>query len=215
MNRNGGEWIMQPEWQSFARRQHLALAGISFESDPDDHDHGYHYVRAGSGQALIDGLRQAYGHDLPILMYGFSRGAVFVCRFADWKPERVLGWCAYSPGEGDEQSPHANAPPGLVACGEDDVNYGWALFYFKRGRAQGKPWLWLSLANTGHTRTPVLETFVRAYLAAVLKRTTAPLWVDVDEGSEIPVAQARELPSLSGMMPDETLFALWKQVHAP
>jgi pimeloyl-ACP methyl ester carboxylesterase len=146
MNGNGGDWIRQPDWQSFARLHQLGLVGLSFASNPADRDHGYHYVRQGSGQALLNGIRKIYGRDLPLLLFGFSRGAVFACRFADWQPQRLLAWCAYSPGEGDEQSSHRSAPPGLIACGEDDSNYGWALSYFKRGRAQGKPWLWLSLA---------------------------------------------------------------------
>jgi len=215
LNVNGGDWIMQPAWQSFARSQHLGLAGISFASDPDDWMHGYHFVRNGSGQALVDGLRKAYGGDLPLLMYGFSRGAVFVSRFADWKPERLLGWCAYSPGEGDEQSPHRNAPPGLIACGEDDSNYGFALSYFKRGRAQGKPWLWLSLANTGHTRTQAEEDFVRTYLAGILADSKTPVWVDIDEKRPLTSAVAAQTPSESGLIPDSSIVQAWTRIHEP
>jgi hypothetical protein len=191
------------------------LAGIAFESDPSDRAHGYHYVREGSGQALVDALRQVYGSDLPLLMYGFSRGAVFVCRFADWKPERLLGWCAYSPGEGDEQSPHPNAPPGLIACGEEDVNYGWSLLYFKRGRAQAKPWLWLSIANTGHARTPNEEDFVRTYLAAILSRSKTPAWVDIDEKRQLTSAEAAQTPSESGLIPNSSMMEAWTRIHAP
>ena len=45
---------------------------------------------------------------------------------ADWKPERVLAWCAYSASWWDEPQVAArNFPPGIVACGEEDAsNYG-------------------------------------------------------------------------------------------
>ena len=215
LNGNGGDWIREPAWQSFARQQDLALAGISFESDPNDRAHGYHDVRDGSGQALLDGLRTVYGRDLPLLLYGYSRGAVFVCRFADWKPERVLGWCAYTPGEGDDQSAHVNAPPGLIACGEEDSNYGWAMFYFKKGRALGKPWLWLSVANTGHVRSAQVENFAREYLAAMLDKQRNPLWVDIDEKANIPFAQATAAPSLSALLPESSLYPYWNAIDEP
>jgi hypothetical protein len=215
MNGDGGKWIDKPEWQTFARQHQLGLVGLAFESDPNDHTHGYHYVRQGSGQILIDGIRKIYGKDMPLLMYGFSRGAVFACRFADWQPKRLLAWCAYSPGEGDDQSAHPDAPPGLIACGENDSNYGWAMFYFKKGRALGKPWLWLSLANIGHTRSAASEDFARRYLAAALQGNRQPIWVDVDGKEEIAARQAQEVPALSGILPDSGLLANWKAIHDP
>jgi hypothetical protein len=214
-NGNGGDWIRQPEWQSFARENRLGLVGLSFESDPADPGHGYHYVRDGSGQLLLDGIRKIYGKDLPLLLFGFSRGAVFACRFADWQPQRLLVWCGYSPGEGDEQSIHQNAPPGLIACGEDDSNYGRDLFYFKNGRALGKSWLWLSLAHTGHNRSAIMEDFARRYFVSALALKKEAVWIDVDEKIEITPQQAKEEPALTGFIPDRGLLGAWDAIHDP
>jgi len=215
MNGNGGAWIREPQWQAFARQHQLGLVGLGFESDPADQTHGYHYVRQGSGQVLLDGIRKIYGRDVPLLLFGFSRGAVYACRFADWKPDRVLAWCAFSPGEGDEQAAHPGAPPGLIACGEDDSNYGWALFYFKKGRALGKPWLWLSLARTGHSRSAVIEDFARSYFAVNLGVPKNPLWVDIDEKRQMTASEATQTPSESGELPDAGIMEAWSRIHDP
>ena len=214
MNGNGGNWIREPAWQVFARQHQLGLVGLSFESDPVDRSHGYHYASLGSGQVLLDGIRRIYGRDLPLLLFGFPRRRIHM-PLRRLAAGQVLAWCAYSPGEGDDQSAHSDAPPGLIACGEDDSNYGWALFYFKKGRALGKPWLWLSIADTGHKRSAVMEDFVRDYFAAVLSPSKKPAWVDIDEKCQVSTSEAAQTPSESGELPDGGLTKPWSQIHDP
>ena len=78
-NGNGKDWIKNPVWQKFARQHNLDLIGISFASDVSllKDGRGYYYAHLGSGQLLLDGIKQAYPQDLPILLYGFSGGAHF------------------------------------------------------------------------------------------------------------------------------------------
>lgn len=216
-NGSGEGLIRQPEWREFARKHQLGLVGLSFASDGEllQQGKGYYYPALGSGQLLLDGLRGRFGRDLPILLYGFSGGAHFTSRFAEWNPDRVLAWCAYSAAWWDEPSASQNPPPGLVVCGDEDPSrYGASLIFFKQGRTAGKPWLWVSLPGTGHHASAKLDAFVRGYFSATLSASSGG-WVDLDRKERISAAQAGEYPSLSGWLPDSSLFEDWKSIHAP
>jgi len=216
-NGNGEGWIREPAWQDFAKENHLGLVGISFAS-PDallNQWHGYTIVSKGAGQTLLDAVRKIYGHDLPILFYGFSAGAVFTNEFVEWKPERVIAWCACA-GEDEAQSRHENSPPGIISCGEyDGTHYGADLMYFKQGRALGKPWIWISAGKKTHSRSPEVEGFVRQYFSAILNYKKAGCWVDIDSKAEISIAEAAQVPSVSGLLPNRELLDKWRNVHVP
>jgi hypothetical protein len=216
-NGNGEGLIRQREWQEFATKHQLGLAGLSFASDGEllQKGRGYYYPALGSGQLLLDGLRGKFGRDLPILLYGFSGGAHFTSRFAEWRPDRVLAWCAYSAAWWDEPASRRHAPPGLIVCGDEDPSrYGASLLFFKQGRGVGKPWLWLSLPKTGHQASPKLDAFVRDYFRAILSNSSG-VWVDVDREEIISTDQALNQPSLSGWLPCRTIHEGWKALHAP
>lgn len=200
-NGNGEGLVNNPTWQEFAKKQDLGLIGLSFASEMKDiyNDKGYYYASNGSGKLLLDGIKKVFGHDLPILIYGFSGGAHFTSRFVEWKPERIIAWCAYSAGWWDE--PKASVPPpklssgkastcadfcaqpavgqqadppGIVACGEDDERLGASLIYFKQGRAAGKPWLWIGIPDNGHSPDRRVESFVRDYFEVILEDGQRP-----------------------------------------
>jgi hypothetical protein len=216
-NHNGEEWIRMKPWQDFAKGHQLGLVGISFASPEAlmDQSKGYPRAAQGSGKIILDAVHQIYGADLPLLFYGCSAGGVFTYQFADWKPEKIIAWSAWA-GDFDEQARHDNAPPGIIACGENDgAHYGAALSYFKKGRALGKPWLWISIGKWDHVRSPELEEFVRQYFDAVLKEHTDPCWVDIDLKKEISKAKAVQMPSESGWLPDQELLAPWAKIHEP
>lgn len=215
-------FVKDPEWQRFAEKQQLGLAGVSFASDLDlvSEGKGYYFPRQGSGKALLDCLRKAYGKELPILMCGFSAGAYFTSRFVEWKPARIISWCAYSAGDWEFPAENSNvSPPGIVACGEMDPWLGASLIYFKQGRAVGKPWLWVSVANTGHAGNPQLNSFIRDYFEAILashgKLDTRAngVWIDVDR--EETVDPASEPPSVTGWLPSPRLLDTWRKLHQP
>lgn len=169
-NGNGKDWIQDSTWQQFAKEHKLDLVGLSFASDVSrlKDGYGYYYASQGSGQLLLDGIRQVYHRNLPMTMYGFSGGAHFTSGFVEWKPDQVRAWCAYSAEWWVQPVQNASCPPGLVACGEKDGRYGASLIYFKQGRALNKPWLWMCVPNTGHSTDLSAEKFIRDYLGVIL-----------------------------------------------
>lgn len=225
VNGSGEGLIRQRAWMEFARKHKLGLVGLSFASEVSllQNQRGYYYASQGSGQLLLDGLRKIYGKDLPLLLYGFSGGAHFTSRFEEWAPGRVIAWCAYSAGwwsppsrNKDETEGSEKNPPGIVACGDQDPRYGTSLFYFKQGRALGKPWLWISLAGVGHQGSPALEDFVRDYFSEILHGNKGHGdWVDVDLKTKVTPSEVKQYPSITGWLPDGRLLEHWKKIHEP
>lgn len=220
-NGNGEGLVGDPVWQAFAKKQNLGLVGLSFASEMEDihNGKGYYYARNGSGKRLLDGIGKLYNGDLPILIYGFSGGAHFTARFVEWKPERVIAWCAYSAGWWDEPKPSEITPPGIVACGENDERLGASLIYFKQGRTAGKPWLWIDIPNNGHEPDRRAESFVRDYFEVILgnrgkaEPMKTGLWVDVDKRSVADIHVIRQYPSITGWLPDAKLLGVWQSVN--
>ncbi len=209
--------IRANQWIDFAKNHDLGLVGLSFASPESalHDDTGYYYVSEGSGEKLLEGIRRIFGKDLPLLLYGISGGAHFTSRFEQWKPNRVLTWCAYSAGWWDKPHSSPAAPPGIVACGDEDGRYGASLIYFKQGRAAGNRWLWVSLPKTGHSYSPELDDFVRNYFATILSsRTSRPSWVDIDQEEALPPGVEIH-PALSAWLPSEKLFDQWRKIHEP
>jgi pimeloyl-ACP methyl ester carboxylesterase len=237
-NGDGGAMTADAAWQTFASEHALMLAGLSFASETAAlHDGtGYYYAAKGSGRCLLDALDRLTGKPLPVLLYGFSGGAHFAARFAEWRPERVAAWCAYSAGWWDEPLPSAITPPGIVACGEEDGRLGASLSYFKQGRAVGRPWLWIGVPGNGHVQDGRVAAFARNYFAAVLdgmregttkngvvlttehaehtegKEAGRGGWVDIEEKTVADERLPRVQPSAAGWMPDMWLFAEWKRL---
>jgi pimeloyl-ACP methyl ester carboxylesterase len=165
---------------------------------------------------LLHGLRQAYGQDLPLVLYGFSGGAHFVSGFAEREPERVAAWCAYSAGWWDRPVANSRCPPGVVACGENDPRLGASLVYFKQGRAVGKPWLWITVPHTGHSIYPPVESFVRNYFAAILGQhhsLATGEWVDIDYKRATDAEAVQNQPSETAWLPDRSLLTEWQDIH--
>jgi pimeloyl-ACP methyl ester carboxylesterase len=219
-NGNGKAWIENPVWQKFASDNNLDLAGLSFASDGEllKRGRGYYYPSQGSGQVLLDGISNAVGGDLPLVLYGFSGGAHFSSGFADWKPERVTAWCAYSAEWWTPPSSNTASPPGLIICGDEDDRYGASLLYFKQGRAEGKPWLWISVHKNGHSIAPKVEDFVRHYFASVLQTNEEKgpgQWVDIDLKGHATEETLLHQPSLTAWLPDSKLLPDWETVHQP
>lgn len=219
VNGSGEDLIRSAAWQEFAKSEKLGLVGLSFASPLHAiHDGtGYYYASKGSGQLLLDGVRRIYGRDLPLVLWGFSGGAHFTSRFTEWSPSNVLAWCAYSAGWWDHPVPSKTAPPGVVACGDQDAQrYGPSLVYFKQGRSAGKPWLWVSLDGVGHVGSARLESFVRSYFSTILAGySDNGIWVDVDLKTPITKTQAEEQSALSAWLPSQELLDKWRQVHTP
>jgi predicted esterase len=217
-NGNGEDMVENPDWNCFAKKQNLNLVGLSFASSDDPQDRGYFRAELGSGQILLDGLRRAFGaKPLPLLLYGFSRGAQFTYTFSCWKPDLVMAWCAYSSTAWENPEIATHEPIGIIACGdEDEPNYSSAAFQFLQGRSMAKPWTWVSLAHMGHNRSVLLETFVREYFASVLLNPKrSGLWLDVDTKTPVTLADLEEHPTLATWLPDEAVARTWRNLHQP
>jgi len=215
LNGDAKQLVAEESWQKFAREHQLLLVGASFESPPvlEGDRRGYYYAERESGEMLLKAVKEAAGQDLPILLYGFSGGAQFVSRFADDKPERVYGFCAYSAAWWEPPARHEASPPALIACGDEDAQrLGASLLYFKQGRVAGKPWTWVNLTGAGHGTTPEFEDFARDYFAALLDQNHQPCWVDI--GTEMKLEESGKVhPSLSAWLPDESLLPAWQKLH--
>lgn len=222
-NGNGEGLVGDPVWQAFAKKMNLGLVGLSFASEMKDIHigNGYYYASNGSGKILLDGINKLFSRDLPILIYGFSGGAHFTSRFVEWKPERVIAWCAYSAGWWDEPKPSDIMPPGIVACGENDERLGASLIYFKQGRAAGKPWLWIGIPKNGHSPEKKVESFVRDYFEAILGERDGEivdpmktgLWIDIDKRNVAEEYVIRQYPSVTAWLPDAKLLDTWQSLN--
>ncbi len=216
MNGSAEAMVRDKTWQDFAIRNKLGLAGLFFASDPKVlfDGRGYTFPEQGSGDLLLKCLREKYGRDLPLLLYGFSSGAYFTELFVAWKPDCVLAWCAHATGHFAETP--GKWPPGIVSCGQlDTQRYGSALMHFKRGRKAGGPLLWIGLRDAGHQWPRELHDFVREYFATLLYAPPSSVWVDVDSEKLISDAQASREPSLSGWLPSRNLEKPWKTLNEP
>jgi hypothetical protein len=218
-NDNGLLLIKNPTWQVFAAQNEVGLIGISYASDPKylARNQGYYTAGKISGSYLLQAVKQAYGTNLPMLIYGFSGGAHFTSNFIRWSPNRVLAWCAYSAAWWDDPIPSQAAPPGIVVCGElDGSRYTASFNFFEQGRQLGKSWTWLSLAETGHEISHPLDDFVRQYFAAILvDRQPVGGWYDINTKAHLDDAAVEDYPLLACWLPDEAVATTWTRLHSP
>lgn len=216
-NGDGEALAMDANWLRFAEENRLMLVGLSFASEISalHSGTGYYYAMKGSGKLLLNAVDRLMVKPLPVLLYGFSGGAHFTARFVEWRPERVAAWCAYSAGWWDDPLPSAFMPLGIIACGEEDGRLGASLSYFKRGRAIGKPWLWVGIPESGHVQDDRVGAFARDYFASVLERMQTPNgqqggWVDIEEKTVAAGNLPSSQPTATGWLPDMKLFPKWK-----
>jgi pimeloyl-ACP methyl ester carboxylesterase len=219
MNGDGAFFLDESPWMDFAAAHDLGVIAIAFKSNADqmygEAREGYYWPEQGSGDALLDAIRETYGADLPILIYGFSGGAHFTSRFTEWVPERVIAWAAYSAQFWDSPQPNEINPPGIVACGEHDGPRWHSSFaYFYEGRELGKPWTWVSLPETGHVRHGAFEGFVREFFEDVQHPTGAAAYADVESGEQFQSSGDSVQTELQAVFPNEFLIQAWRDVHA-
>lgn len=220
MNQNGSFFLEEPDWVEFAQENEFGLIALSYQSNPSlmygVERKGYYWPDQGSGQVLLEEIRESYGTDLPILIYGFSGGAHFASRFTEWAPERVLGWAAYSAQFWDSPTQSDLSPAGVVACGELDALRWFPSFsYFYEGRELGKPWTWITLRDTGHHRKGSLEEFIRCYFVVLSNdEMNSGLYLDVDSKAEVSLDEIMQ-PELVSWLPSRDLVDVWKEVHQP
>ncbi|WP_343028708.1 hypothetical protein [Akkermansia muciniphila] len=217
-NGNGKTLVAEAKWQNYAVKNKLLLIGISFASKIEDiqNGKGYYYVEKGSGEILLAFLRRLSSKKRPLYMYGFSGGAHFVSRFVEWAPSEVNGWCAYAAGWWTSPCKRGNAPPGIVACGDNDYRLGSSFCYFKEGRKIGRRWLWINITDVGHSPCLALDDFVRDYFEVLIKEYSIQhisVWIDIETGEKVCKKFLKKVPSLTGFLPSETLIPKWKNLN--
>lgn len=222
MNGNGSNLLRDEKWIAYARKEHIALVGLSFASDEKDLNEegkGYYNAELGSGEVLLNGIKRCFKIEKPILLYGFSGGAHFASSFAEWQPRRVLAWCAYSAGWwGELNRSSQQMPPGIVACGENDWRYGTSLSYFLRGRALGRRITWVGLKATDHAWSERLDAFVRSYFTAIINQKNdhlKPEWRDAEVKGVLTDAEAALKPTLACWLPNGEVAKEWAEIHRP
>jgi pimeloyl-ACP methyl ester carboxylesterase len=219
MNGDGAFFLDESPWMDFAEVHGLGVIALAFKSKSEqmygEARQGYYWPEQGSGDALLMAIRKTYGEDLPILIYGFSGGAHFTSRFVEWAPERVVAWAAYSAQFWDSPRESEANPPGIVACGEYDGGRWHPSFsYFYEGRKLGKPWLWVSLPETGHVRHGAFEQFVRGFFAGARNGAGPAAFADVESGELFESSDASIQSELLAIFPNDTLRKAWRDVHA-
>lgn len=218
-NGSGEDFLKDNIWKQFAAKNKLALAGLSFASEIQQlqEGKGYYYAEQGSGKLLLDGISKTFPKELPILLYGFSGGAHFTSSFVEWKPERVLTWCAYSAEWWIEPQKHEKTPPGIVACGDyDGSRYGASQMFFSKGRSFGKPWTWISIQNKGHEGSRELDEFVRGYFTAILNlNKNEGEWCDIETKRSLSLQEVQAQPTLATWLPNKELSKAWRTLHHP
>jgi pimeloyl-ACP methyl ester carboxylesterase len=201
-NGDGTFFLHDSAWRSLAEKHNLSLVALRFSSydegesvSPAAEKNGYHHAANGAGALLFEGLRKINGSDLPLAVFGFSRGGQFAQSLAVNFPERVLAWASTGSATGDE-FPNAksgkvlNSPPGLVMCGFDDTNCSTAQSVFLAGLRAGWKMCWLGIKNSGHQIDPRGTVFAQKFfdgvLISVLKNSPpennrSGIWVDAAE----------------------------------
>lgn len=225
MNQNGDFFLKESPWMDFAEKNNFGVIAVGFRSDPDhmygEERRGYYWPEQGSGDALLRAVDAHFGPDLPIFIYGFSGGAQFASRFAEWAPDRVSAFVAYSAQFWDAPSGSSVSkyPLGVIACGElDGIRWFPSFSYYFEGRALERPWLWVSLKGTGHVRHRKLEEFARAYFLSVHEISgdeRGPVYVDIESCEQIEAVGQEIHPQLTAVLPSLDLLDDWKVLHLP
>jgi hypothetical protein len=220
INGSGRYYLEQPLLRRYAEEHQLELLGLSFSSDVGTlmQKRGYYCASQGAGELLLKAVDEHISNGIPLLLYGFSGGAHFVSSFQEFCPQRVLAWCAYTAGFWETPKANTFTPPGIVACGKlDDERYAPSFEYFQEGRKLGKPWCWVSLAETNHAECDSLNRFVQAYFASILDRNSkseAGCWYDINTKQKVDVDEIKQLENVA-WLPNDRISDLWTILHKP
>ncbi len=161
-NWKGEKTIPRYGFAELADRYSLFLISPSFKDDK------YWYPEKWSGKALlqaIEKVRNDYGLDRnnKLFYYGYSAGGQCANLFYFWKPEIVEAWGAHACGvwpqkswfrksnfKGRTKENQVSFSPGIVTCGEKDVErYHLTLRFAQEARRRGIDILWKSYPS-GH-----------------------------------------------------------------
>lgn len=212
-NEDGRVFLSDPLWTNFAERNNLGLVVVTFKSPEKllKARKEYYEASRGSGSALISLLNKAGLSNQPLLMFGISGGAHFVSSFVEEYPNLVLAWCAQAAAWWSPIKRTSIAiPPGIVACGSEDMRLGATLSFFKTCRSAGRSISWVEIPHVGHSRNVAFENFVREYFFELIShnKNTLPVWIDLGCGELIKGKSVCSEANRS-WLPSKRIFKLW------
>lgn len=211
---NGESVARDEKWQKFAKENHLQLAVVAFQSTESASKDGATYLRSGegSGDMLRAGLYEAFGVDLPLIVCGSGGGGAFAKSFAEWQPDRVLLWAAYT-DRWSESLSTGKAAPGLIVCDHEEEQRGQpARKLFARARGMGRLWSWIKLSGPWQARQQQFDTFFIQYAEAFLgqQNHSNHAWVNIDTHRFMSAAECIAEPTEAAWLPSEDLQAPWR-----
>lgn len=150
-------------WQAIASKYKFALIGCYFtdKQHTDMSIEEYVNVKEGSGQALVDVIRQFSEKsgikslaDAPLVLWGHSAGGQYNYEFACWKPERVIAFIVNKGGfYYTALAPAATRNvPGIFFTGEKDMDARKDIVkgIFSMNRRAGAVWTFAEEPGAGH-----------------------------------------------------------------
>lgn len=223
-NGNGCAFLIPDAgWLAWADRENVVLLTATFRTNPEEIQarRGYYYPEEWSGDVLLAAVEAVAEWTVvrkeSLLLFGFSAGAHFVHRFAQWVPGRVGAFVAYSAGWWDEPDARMKTVPALIICGEDDPRLNASLAFVQAGLVLGCPWIWRSYPQTGHTITPTVNEMVRAFLAHYAqeperRQKAIPV---VGDGQTFRLCSGNEADALPAVyrivLPSREMAEVWKE----
>jgi poly(3-hydroxybutyrate) depolymerase len=162
-NSDGRAAAADPFWQNLATKFDFALLGCYFTDSqhPDMSIEDYCNAREGSGQALLEVLKQIAEKsgrkelaDAPLALWGHSAGGQFNYEFTCWKPERVIAFVVNKGGfYYTALAPAATRDvPGIFFTGENDMDARKDIVkgIFSMNRRAGALWTFAEEPAAGH-----------------------------------------------------------------
>jgi poly(3-hydroxybutyrate) depolymerase len=208
-------------WAELASREGLVLVAPTFKTTLKEIQsrHGYYYPAEWSGAATFTALNRIHAETRAdvgkVLVFGFSAGAHFAHRFANWRPDRVKAFVAYSAGWWDAPAPALRDVPALVMCGEEDLRYGATREFMAQAQALGLPWLWRGYAGTDHEITPVVKRMAGAFLGHYARGGRAEGLVGDLQTCEVFLGGSEEAEAIPAelrvSLPSRAVAEIWKQ----
>ena len=150
-------------WGKWADENEIFLVSPGFRNDE------YWHPEKWSGKALWNALAQIKKKyricDTKVLYYGYSGGAQCSNLFPAWKPGSTRAWVSHAGGVFHEPSAKMRGVPGLVTCGDADLQrYVISRNFVEKSRGKGIPVIWKSYPNHPHDVPPDSLELARTFL---------------------------------------------------